>query len=134
VTADTTTTTQRRTVMTTTPLGFDLTGFTRATEERDSRFLIDQYAEDAEIRVVDRTHPPRSPLVLRGKAEIRPWLEDTYSRDMTHRVVDPVIGADRIALTVECRYPDGINVHCACTAEVRDGLITRQSVVQVWDE
>jgi ketosteroid isomerase-like protein len=127
------TTNERRFIMTT-QAAFDLTDFIRATEERDSAYLLDRYAEDAEVRVLDRDHPPRSPQILRGKSEIRPWLEDTYSRDMTHQVVDPVVGTDRIALSTRCRYPDGTNVHCACTADLKDGQITRQVVVQVWDE
>ncbi len=118
----------------TTQLAFDLAGFSRATEERDARFLIGLYAEDAEVRVIDKNNPPRSPQILKGRAEIQPWLEDTYSRDMTHKVVNPVIGGDRIALTTQCRYPDGTNVVCACTADLSDGLIARQSIVQVWDE
>ncbi|HEY4615085.1 MAG TPA: nuclear transport factor 2 family protein [Citricoccus sp.] len=113
---------------------FDLVGFTRATEERDARTLLAAYAQDAEVTVVDRNHPPRSPLMLTGREAIGPWLEDTYSRDMSHRVVDPVVGENRFALTTLCRYPDGTNVRCACTADVSGGLITRQHVVQVWDE
>ncbi len=50
---------------------------------------------------------------------------------MTHHVVDPVVAEDRVALTTECRYPDGTNVTCACTAEISEGKITRQRVVQV---
>ncbi|MGD6978672.1 MULTISPECIES: nuclear transport factor 2 family protein [Citricoccus] len=113
---------------------FDLAGFTRATEERNAETLLGSYADDAEVTIVDRNHPPRSPQVLTGKDQIRPWLEDTYSRDMTHRVVDPVVGEDRVALTTLCRYPDGTTVWCACTADISAGLITRQNVVQVWDE
>jgi hypothetical protein len=118
----------------TTQLAFDLDAFTRATEGRDASTLLGLYAEDAEVRVIDRNNPPRSPLILTGRAEIQPWLEDTYSRDMTHKVVRPVVGADRVALTTECLYSDGTNVLCACTADLRDGLISKQTVVQVWDE
>lgn len=53
---------------------------------------------------------------------------------MTHKVVDPVVGEDRVAMATECLYPDGTHVYCMCTAEVSEGLITRQNVVQVWDE
>jgi hypothetical protein len=118
----------------TTKLAFDARAFGRATEERDAGTLLGFYADDAEVRIVDRNHPPRSPQVLSGVSEIRPWLEDVYSRDMTHKVVSPVVGTDRVAMTNECRYPDGMNVVCACTADLHDGLITKQSIVQVWDE
>lgn len=118
----------------TTQTAFDLAGFSRATEERDAQFVLGLYADDAEVRVIDRNNPPRSPQVLKGKPEIRNWIEDLFSRDMTHKIVNPVVGTDRIALTEECRYPDGTNVLCSCTADVHDGLISKQSVVQVWDE
>jgi ketosteroid isomerase-like protein len=117
-----------------TSTAFDLAGFTRATEGRDAATLLGMYAEDAEVTVLDRNHPPRSPQVLRGKDAIGPWLEDTYSRDMTHKVVDPVVGEDRVALTTRCHYPDGTDVVCTATADLSDGLITRQNVIQVWDE
>jgi hypothetical protein len=113
---------------------FDLSEFTRATEERNAEQLLTAYADDAVVRVVDRNHPPKSPLVMEGRAAIQSWLEDTYSRDMTHQVVDPVVDEDRVALTTLCKYPDGTNVVCACTATVSGGQITQQNVVQVWDE
>lgn len=113
---------------------FDLAGFTRATEEHDAGYLIGLYADDAEVRVIDRLHPPSHPAVFTGRAEIAPWLEDTHSRDMTHTVRSPVAAPGRVALTTECLYPDGTQVLCACTAELQDGLISKQSVVQVWDE
>ncbi len=117
-----------------TKTAFDLDGFSRATEERDAQYVLSLYADDAEVRVVDRNNPPRSPQVLKGKSEIRTWVEDVFSRDMTHKIVNPVVADDRIALTEECRYPDGTNVLCSCTAELSNGLISKQSVVQVWDE
>lgn len=122
--------------MTTTSItdSFDIAGFSRATEERDAIRLAALYADDATVEVVDPDHQPRSPRRMRGRPEITSWLEDTYSRDMTHQVVDPIAGVDRIALTIECAYPDGTNVLCAFSADVRDGLITRQRVIQVWDD
>lgn len=113
---------------------FELSAFSRAIEERDAQHQLGVYADDAEVRIVDRNHPPRSPQILRGKPAIRAWIEDICSRDMTHRVVRPVVGDGRVALTEECRYPDGTSVLCACSAELRGGLISNQSVVQVWDE
>jgi hypothetical protein len=117
-----------------TQAAFDLAGFTRATEDRNAPSLLGMYAEDAEVHVVDSNHPPRSPQVIQGKDAIGDWLEDTYSRDMTHRVLYPVVGEDRVALNTLCQYPDGTQVWCACTANVADGLITKQYVIQVWDD
>jgi hypothetical protein len=38
------------------------------------------------------------------------------------------------AYTQACRYPDGTQVLCATVLELDAGLISRQTVVQVWDE
>ncbi len=117
-----------------TAIAFDLAGFSRATQERDARALVELYAEDAVVSVVDPDHRPAGPLVISGKAAIRTWIEDTCSRDMAHRVVNPVLGTDRVALMTECTYPDGSQVLCSCNAELQGGLITAQAVVQVWDD
>jgi len=45
-----------------------------------------------------------------------------------------VLSADRISYLTECRYPDGTQVLCAGTAEVSNGLITRMTGLQVWDD
>ena len=44
------------------------------------------YADDAEVQLVDRLNPPGSPRVLRGKEDIRSWVEDVSGREMTHRI------------------------------------------------
>ena len=105
-----------------------------ATESRDAVGLARLYADDAEVSIIDRTTPPGSPRVLHGKGEVVSFLEDTCSREMTHRVGDPVEGEDRIAHTVDCLYPDGTRVLCMTIAELEGGLITRQTIVQAWDE
>lgn len=52
---------------------------TRATEQRDAEQLLTAYADDAVVRVLDRSHPPRTPLVISGREAIQSWLRDTYS-------------------------------------------------------
>jgi hypothetical protein len=88
----------------TTHTTFDLAALSRAIEERDAQ------------------------------PEIRTWIEDVCSRDMTHRIASLVASDNQVALTEECQYPDGTNVLCSCMAELRGGLISKQSVVQVWDD
>lgn len=105
-----------------------------ATESRDAAGLARLYAEDAEVTVIDRTTPPSSPRVLHGKGEVVTYLEDTCSREMSHEVRDLVEGDRSIAHTVRCLYPDGTRVVCMTIAELRDGLIARQTIVQAWDE
>lgn len=76
----------------------------RALEASDARALVDLYADDAQVRLVDRRNTPRTPLVLSGRAAIA------------------------------AHYADGTGVLCATLAELRDGKIVRQTVVQAWDE
>jgi ketosteroid isomerase-like protein len=113
---------------------FDFAALKRGLEERDADAQLGLYDEHAEVRLVDRVNTPRTPHVLRGRDEIREWLEDVCSRDMTHSVQTPVVADDAVAFTEACRFPDGTNVLCATVVELADGRIVRQVVVQAWDE
>ncbi len=106
----------------------------RAGEQRDPDAMLELYADDAEVRIVDRNTPPSSPHVLRGKEEIAEYLRDVFGRDMTHTIENEVVGEDRVAFNVACEYPDGLKVLTATTLEVRDGKISRQVSVEAWDE
>lgn len=114
--------------------GLDFGTLRKAIEERDAGTLVGLYAEDAELYTVNRNAPPSSPRVLRGRAMISEHLNDVCGREMTHRVEDEVVGRDRVAFTERCEYPDGTGVMGAQTLEVRDGRISRQLSVEVWDE
>jgi hypothetical protein len=113
---------------------FDLERLTRAIEARHHAAQAEQYRDDAVVTIVDRISQPGAPRVIRGRSEIATWLEDTYSRDMTHSVTHRVTGEGGAAFVVACRYPDGTNVMCSTIIEPVDGLIARQIVVQAWDE
>jgi len=117
----------------TTP-AFDFDEFNRAVEERDSTGQLVLYTPDAEVTLVDRIHTPTAPRVLRGRAEIRTWIEDICERDMTHRIDMQVVADGGAAFTEACRYADGTTVLCAAVLELRDGKIARQVGVQAWDE
>lgn len=112
---------------------FDFSELKRALEERDATAQLALYADDAEVRLVDRVNTPGTPRVLRGREEIRGWIEDICERDMTHRVEMQVVGDGGAAFTEACRYPDGTNVLCAAVLELRDGRIARELGVQAWD-
>ena len=112
----------------------DFEALRRAEEQHDLDAMLDLYADDAEIRIINRNTPPSSPYVLRGKEEIAEYLKDVFSRDMKHRVENEVVGENRLAFNVDCEYPDGMRVLAAETAEVRDGKIVRQIEVVAWDE
>ena len=104
-----------------------------AIESKDSAAVAAHYAPDATLSLLDRDHPPADPAVYAGAAEIEAYFRDICGRNMDHRVQDRVATPDRIAFTQHCRYPGGEQVLCITVATVRDGLITDQTAVQVWD-
>lgn len=114
--------------------GFDFEALRHAEEQHDFDAMLDLYADDAEIHIVNRNTPPSSPYVLRGKETISEYLRDVFGRDMTHRVEGEVVGEDRVAFNVACEYPDGTRVLAAENLDLRDGKIVRQVEVVAWDE
>ena len=109
-------------------------GIRQAIEARDGRMLSGFYAEDAVVRVIDRNNPPSKPREIRGRAAITTFWDDICSRAMTHKVATTVAEGDQLVFTQDCAYPDGTRVFCIAALELRDGLISRQTVVQAWDE
>jgi hypothetical protein len=114
--------------------GFDFEVLRRALEQSDAETLSSLYADDAEIKTVNRNTTPSSPQVLSGKEEIEEVLRDVCSRDMTHRIENEVIGEDRIAFNEACEYSDGTKVLTSAMLEVKDGKIFRQVNIEAWDE
>ncbi len=114
--------------------GFDFEAMRRAVEQLDADLLLSLYADDAELRVINRNATPSSPREIRGKEEIAEYLRDVCGRAMTHRIEREVLGEDRVAFNEECEYPDGTRVTAATTLEVRDGKIVGQVNVEAWDE
>jgi hypothetical protein len=106
----------------------------QAIENRDGRSLANMYVEDAVLRIIDPTNPPRRPREIKGKTAIAAYWDDVCGRTMTHRVDNNVTEGDRLAFTQDCTYPDGGKVFCVAMLELRDGKIARQTAVQVWDE
>ena len=114
--------------------GFDFEAMRRAIEESDYDALLALYADNAELRTVNKHSTPSSPQMLQGKEEISEMLRDVCGRAMTHHVEDEVIGEGRVAYNEACEYPDGIRVLGATTLELQDGKIVRQTIVEAWDE
>jgi hypothetical protein len=110
-----------------------LAALSRAIETRDSRAMQNFYADDARIKIIDRDHPPSHAQEIVGRPAIAAYFDDVCGRAMTHRVEDGCIDADRLAFTQACAYPDGVRVFCAAMAELADGKIARQTIVQAWD-
>jgi hypothetical protein len=113
---------------------FDLDRFARAAEERDAATQLSMYGPDAVVTINNKISQPGSPRVLRTREEIKAWLEDMYSRDMTHKVQHRVLDETGAAYTQACRYPDGTNVLCATVIELDGGVISGQTVLETWDE
>ena len=114
--------------------GLDFEAMRHAIENLDAEALISLYADDAELRSVNRYTPPSSPKVLRGNEEIAEYLRDVCGRAMTHRIENEVVGEDRIAFNEACEYGDGTRVLASITLDVRDGKVVRQVQVEAWDE
>jgi hypothetical protein len=114
--------------------GFDFGAMRRAIEQLDADLLLSLYADDAELKVVNKSATPSSPREIRGKEEIAEYWRDVCGRAMTHRIEREVLGEERIAFNEECEYPDGTKVLASTTLEVRDGKIVGQVNVEAWDE
>jgi hypothetical protein len=114
--------------------GLDFEAMRRAIEQLDADLLTSLYADNAEMRIVNRNTTPSSPRELRGKEEITKHLRDVCGRAMTHRVENEVIGEERVAFNEACEYSDGTRVLAATTLDVRDGKVVRQVNVEAWDE
>ena len=85
----------------------------RAMVRSDADALLELYAGNARIQIINRDQPPSRPRELRGKAAISPHYRDVCGRAMKHRMTDEVAGKDRIAFTEQCEYPDGTQVVCS---------------------
>jgi hypothetical protein len=111
--------------------GVDVEGLRRAYEQRDIDLMLGFYADDAELRIVNRPHPPTNPYELRGKEQIAEFQGRIFARDMKHRLEREVVGENRVA----CEYPSGERLLDATVLELDDsGKIVRHLEVQAWDE
>jgi hypothetical protein len=96
-------------------------------ERCDPDLLIDFYAEDARLSIVNAAAPHASPFELRGKAEIVKHLRVVFGPETSHRVErEAASDGDRTTFWEACDYPDGGRVRVETTLEVHDGKIVRQ--------
>jgi hypothetical protein len=119
---------------TTTSQSFDAEALRRGIEERDAMTLLGLYAQDAELHVVDRNDQPSNPKIICGREAIGEYFADVCGRDMTHKIERLVVSENNAAFVQDCRYPSGARVRCIAVLDLKDGLITRQSGVQAWDD
>ncbi|MFD0275488.1 nuclear transport factor 2 family protein [Kitasatospora sp. NPDC127111] len=116
------------------PSAFDTTALREGIERSDADALLALYADDAELRMVDRKTQPSHPLVMHGRDEIGAMLSDLYGREMTHKLEQVVLQGDHLAFMESCQYPDGVRVLVSSIADLRDGRIVDQTSIQAWDE
>ena len=115
-------------------IGLDFEVFRRAIEKSEATALADLYADDAEVRIVNRNSPPSSPFVLRGKEAVAEYLSDSCGNGAGHHVENEVLGEGRVAFNEAREYPDGTRILAATTLGIKDGWIVREVSVEVWDE
>ncbi|MGH3087345.1 MAG: nuclear transport factor 2 family protein, partial [Rubrobacteraceae bacterium] len=94
-------------------IGLDFEVLRRAIEGSDAEALIGLYADDVEVRIVNKNTPPSMPCLFRGKESIAEMLRDVCGRNIKHRIEDEVVGEERIAFNEACEYPDGAKVLAA---------------------
>ena len=105
----------------------------RGFEQHDLSTIVQCYADDAEVRIIDHDHPPSSPLHLSGRQEIENYYRDILSRDMEHRLSGGIGSGDSVAFAEECEYSDGTHVFASELCHLKDGRIHQQTIVQAWD-
>jgi hypothetical protein len=113
---------------------FDTETLRRGIEGNTGNTLLALYADDAEIRIIDRDSQPSHPKVLHGRPAIAELLDDVYSRDMTHKLEQCIIQGDHAAFTESCEYADGVRVLAESMITLREGKIAEQIMIQAWDE
>ena len=106
----------------------------QAIEQRNADLLMSMYADEARAQIVDRLHPPSSPLELRGKQAISDYMHDICQRNMGHRLLEEVVGDNRISFYQACQYPNGQRVLASSVLDLQNGKIVQQTIVQAWDE
>ena len=109
--------------------GLDFEALRHAIERCDPDLILDFYAEEANLSIVNADVPQASPFELSGKAEIAKHLRAAFGQETSHRVEGEVLGDDRVTFREACEYPDGGRVLVQTTLEVRDGKILRQEDV-----
>ncbi|MDH6622374.1 ketosteroid isomerase-like protein [Streptomyces sp. LBL] len=113
---------------------FDTDMLRRGIEGPIAEVLLSLYAEDAEIRIVDRNTQPSHPMVVHGRNQIAEMYDELSGREMTHKLERCVVQGDEAAYSESCEYPDGVRVLSESMLSLRDGKIVEQTMVQAWDE
>jgi hypothetical protein len=101
----------------------DFEALRRAIERGDPDSMLDFYADDASVRVLNGGVLW---FELRGKGEVAKYLRAVYGRPAVHRVENEVLGEGLVIFEDSCEYPDGASTVVTTSMEVRGTEISRQ--------
>jgi ketosteroid isomerase-like protein len=102
----------------------------RAIETGDAELWSSLHSDDFEqTELWHKTDPPSNPT-KRGKADVAEIVGRAVKNGVQFRVENMVGDSTRIAYTVTCVQPNGRTVISNNNAEVRDGLIVGELVVE----
>jgi hypothetical protein len=101
----------------------DFESLRRAIERGDPDSMLEFYADDAGVRVLN---DGAVSFEVEGKAEVAKYLRAIHARPAIHRVENEVVVEGRAHFEESCEYPDGARTVVATTLEVREGEISRQ--------
>src|SRR5438309_2105137 len=71
-----------------------------------------------------KSHMLRMHRALSRKHAIADYLSDICQREMTHRVMDEVIGENPLSFNEACQYPGGERVLAATVLDLQNGKIS----------
>jgi ketosteroid isomerase-like protein len=112
---------------------FDLAAFKRCYEEWDVEGLLDLYRDDVEVVQISRDNPPSEPRVRQGKAALEGMFNHCRAAGVIASVENTVLGENRAAATVSCRFPGGRTVTANTVLDIKDGRIAREHEVIAGD-
>ena len=101
----------------------DFESLRRAIERGDPDAMLEFYADDAGVRVLN---DGAVSFEVEGKVEVAKYLRAIHARPAIHRVENEVVVEGRAHFEESCEYPDGARTVVATTLEVREGEISRQ--------
>jgi hypothetical protein len=102
----------------------------RLAEAGDAEFWSSLHSDDFEqIELWSNSHPPSDPR-KRTKQEVAAIVDRAPKNGVQFRVENMVGDADRLAYTVTCILPNGRTVIANDIADIRDGLIVKELVVE----
>ena len=106
----------------------DFESLRRAIERGDPDSMLEFYADDAGVRVLNYG---AMSFEVEGKAEVAKYLRAIHARPAIHRVENEVVVEGRAHFEESCEYPDGARTVVATTLEVREGEISRQVDLEI---